>query len=107
MKHLIPIVVILLSGLSFGLISGCGNSEVESAVYQQLHGVYACSSCARWNETYHTMDYAYHPIKSISSSRTKYDNVWRVDIKVDCDQQSHRIREYAFKNGKLKFIREY
>ena len=76
-------------------IVGCGNSEVESRVYEQRRGV-----ITHWDCT--------HAIEKISSKKGKYENIWIVKIYFDCrGDRCVQEFEYSFRDGKLRCLTGY
>lgn len=121
MKHHFTNIVIIFSVLSLGLISGCGNADLESDIYQALKGSYRCQACYLENlggknpndSTYMlACSFAsekslWGDIKSISSSRTSMKDVWLVTIKYDCPKHGRQVAqaEYGYKGGKTKWVK--
>ena len=76
-------------------IAGCGNSEVESRVYEQRRGVITHWGCT-------------DAIEKISSRKGKYENIWIVKIYFECrGNKCAEEFEYSFRDGKLRCLTEY
>lgn len=82
-------------------ISGCGNPDLESIVYEkeckEESGLVHCILCTGW-----------HSLEDVSSKKGKLKDMWIVTLHYQCPywKGAKRCYEYSFRAGKARRIRE-
>lgn len=121
----------IVFALLAALLSGCGNSELESAVYRYYHGEMNCPACVEEKvksdlakgigrgDDWVTFRRVYgvdtrlpsgeglSPIIKVESSKTDFDDVWDTKIRSKCTVHGDFFTdiEWSFKNKKLKYLK--
>ncbi len=113
------------------VILGCGNSELESKIYERYQGEIPCwccepikigpdySNCSEGFKSALLKAGAYeypkyvnklHPISEVSSRKSKMDHIWIVTVKAKCPTAStgiiERIEEYSYRHGKISLVKK-
>ena len=108
---------ILFACSALAVLSGCGNSELESAVYRQHAGLIRCANLSCSNQdSYGTLEYdplvgftkAYkHSIDHIELKKGKVSHVWDVDVWYICPKEglSFVSEEWSWKDDKAVFLK--
>ena len=113
-----------------GGICGCGNSEVESKIYERYHGEIPCWSCkmikigpdypdyvktamlqagVKAEDVYPKYVNVRHPISGVSSRKSDMDDIWIVTVKAKCPtvgKDIERIEEYSYRHGKISLVKK-
>lgn len=111
------------------VILGCGNSELESKIYERYQGEIPCWSCKLINIGPDYPDYVKtamlqagvkaedvypkyvnvrHPISEVSSRKSKMDDIWIITVKAKCPTAgiTERIEEYSYRHGKISLVKK-
>ena len=94
---------------------GCGNSELESAIYRRHSGEIYCPYCTPKLQTPVQIDPVTgnirsgekHPIDSIALEKGKVDHVWIATIKFICPKMylPTIVEEWSWREGKARFLK--
>ena len=94
------------------VLSGCGNSELESQLYIDERGVVYCPYCSHYEEpnvliTTTDTKKEYHDIIGVSSRSKGMDHVWIAKIKALCPKVGTitHSAEYSYRNGVVRLVK--
>lgn len=101
----------------WGLLAlvGCGNSELESAIYRRHSGEIFCPYCPSKSPfgthfdpvTSSVRNEEKHPIESIALEKGKVDHVWVATLKFSCPKRYNPtiVEEWSWREDKARFLR--